>query len=143
MSSDSSPPPNLPIPWPEGVEISTHTGGCHCKKIRFEFEYPADIYSLPVPECNCSICEDRGSMNVYTWENKFRLTSGSEGDLSIYKFHAKRVNHRSCKVCGSYIGALVPVPTPGHPGIIVVNTRTIDNIELKKFQRTPVNGRAW
>jgi hypothetical protein len=40
-------PLRLPIPWPESAEIKVYTGGCHCKKIRYEFEHP-DIYTVLV-----------------------------------------------------------------------------------------------
>ncbi|KAJ7364519.1 hypothetical protein DFH08DRAFT_1016936 [Mycena albidolilacea] len=56
--------PTLPIPWPDNAEIKTHTGGCHCRKVRYEFEHP-DIYAMPVMNCNCSICEDREHLLVY------------------------------------------------------------------------------
>jgi hypothetical protein len=53
----------MPVPWPESAEIKLYTGGCHCKKVRFEFEHP-DIYTMPVMSCNCSICEERGYLTV-------------------------------------------------------------------------------
>jgi hypothetical protein len=56
-------PLRLPVPWPENAEIKIHTGGCHCKKVRYEFEHP-DIYVMPIVNCNCSICEDRGYLCV-------------------------------------------------------------------------------
>jgi hypothetical protein len=58
-----SPPPPLPVPWAENAEVKQYTGGCHCKKVLFEFEHP-DIYTMPAINCNCSICDDRGYLNV-------------------------------------------------------------------------------
>ncbi|KAK7048228.1 GFA domain-containing protein [Favolaschia claudopus] len=129
-------PRSLPVPWPEDAEIKTYTGGCHCKKIRFELEHP-DIYSLPVMNCNCSICEDRGYLNIYCPEDKFKLTSGSDDDLSKYSFASHSVSHRFCSSCGTSIGP----PFPGR-GMVVVNTRTIDGVDLSRLQLKQVDGRA-
>ncbi|KAJ7211491.1 Mss4-like protein [Mycena haematopus] len=112
---------SLPIPWPENAEVKVYTGGCHCKKIRYEFEHP-DIYAGLVASCNCSICEDRGHLNVYTPEDRFRFTSGSDPDITKYEFGARSVEHRFCATCGTSIGPAAP-----KFGFVVVNTRTIDH----------------
>ncbi|KAF7291633.1 GFA domain-containing protein [Mycena chlorophos] len=102
---------SLPSPWPQGATTLTYTGGCHCKKIQFEFEHP-DIYSMTALECNCSICESRGCINVYTPVEKFRFTSGSHDEMTTYTFNSHLVQHRFCPTCGVSIGALVPSYTP-------------------------------
>ncbi|KAJ6588700.1 Mss4-like protein [Mycena capillaripes] len=134
----ASPPETkrLPTPWPEGAEIKVHTGGCHCKKIRYEFEHP-DIYAILVTSCNCSICEQRGYLNVYTWEDKFRFTKGSAEDLTTYMFGDCKVGHRFCTTCGSGIGA-----TFHSRGYVVINTRTIDGIDLKRLELRLADGRS-
>ncbi|KAJ7677071.1 Mss4-like protein [Mycena polygramma] len=126
----------LPVPWPANAEVQVHTGGCHCKKIRFEFEYP-DIYTMPVINCNCSICVDRGLLDVFTPENKFRFTTGSAEDMTEYTFGTGIIRHRFCKTCGTSIGPAVP-----QRGYVAVNTRTIDGIDLKRLQLHPVDGKA-
>ncbi|KAJ6508981.1 glutathione-dependent formaldehyde-activating GFA [Mycena sanguinolenta] len=135
---------SLPIPWPENAELKVYTGGCHCKKIRYEFEHP-DIYSMPVMNCNCSICEDRGYLNVtptaatrrYTPEDKFRLTSGLDDDMTKYEFGARNVGHRFCKVCGTSIG-----PAFEKRGMVIVNTRTIDGVDLDRLTLHKADRRA-
>ncbi|KAJ7758554.1 Mss4-like protein [Mycena maculata] len=127
--------PSLPIPWPENAEIKVYSGGCHCKKVRYEFEHP-DIYTMPVINCNCSICEDRGYLNVFTHDNKFKFTAGAD-EVTTYKFGSNNVHHRFCRVCGTTIGPVVPVK-----GMVVVNTRTIDDIDLKLLQLRPVDNRT-
>jgi hypothetical protein len=39
----------------------THTGGCHCGRVRFEVIAPA---KLQVLECNCSICSKAGYLHL-------------------------------------------------------------------------------
>ncbi|KAJ6584801.1 Mss4-like protein [Mycena capillaripes] len=126
---------SLPFPWPADAELKVYTGGCHCKKIRYEFEYP-DLYTLPVVNCNCTICEDRGYLNVFTWENKFKFTTGSADDLNTYAFGDCKIIHRFCPTCGTSIGTTVPLR-----GFVAVNTRTIDGVDLKRLQLHPVDGR--
>ncbi|KAJ7645507.1 Mss4-like protein [Mycena polygramma] len=128
---------SLPVPWPKDAEVQVYTGGCHCKKIRFEFEYPADIYTMPVINCNCSFCTDRGYLNVFTPENKFRFTTGTAEDLTVYKFGTCMLSHRFCSTCGTTIG-----PAVSEKGFVAVNTRTVDGIDLKRLQLCPVDGRS-
>ncbi|KAF8208762.1 glutathione-dependent formaldehyde-activating protein, partial [Mycena galopus ATCC 62051] len=122
--------------WPENAEIKVHTGGCHCKRIRYEFEHP-DIYEMPVTNCNCSICTDRGYQNVFTLENQFRFTSGSDADLTKYEFGSKAIGHRFCSTCGTSIG-----PAIAKRGFVAVNTRTIDGIDLNRLQLYKIDGRS-
>ncbi|KAJ6508975.1 glutathione-dependent formaldehyde-activating GFA [Mycena sanguinolenta] len=127
---------SLPVPWPEDAEIKVHSGGCHCKKIRYEFEHP-DVYGLPVMNCNCSICEDRGYLNVFTPENKFRFTNGSADDLTTYEFGKGNLSHKFCSTCGTSIG-----PAASKQGCVVVNARTIDGIDLDRLKLFKFDGRS-
>ncbi|KAJ7626745.1 Mss4-like protein [Mycena rosella] len=104
------------------MEIKLYTGGCHCKAIRYEFAHP-DIYSMPVLSCDCSICENRGALNVYTYDKDFRFTKGTANDLTTYTFGSGQVVHRFCPTCGTSIGPTVPGGSS-----VVVNARMIDNI---------------
>ncbi|KAF7365367.1 GFA domain-containing protein [Mycena venus] len=130
---------SLPVPWPEDAEIQVHIGGCHCKKIRYEFEYP-NIYALPVINCNCTICEIRGHLNVFTPENRFKFTSGSADDLTTYEFGDRLLSHRFCSTCGTAIGVLFHHP---QRGFVAINTRTIDGIDLSRLQLRKVDGRSF
>nr|GAT50529.1 predicted protein [Mycena chlorophos] len=133
MASSSS----LPIQWPEGAPTFNYQGGCHCKKIRFQFEHP-EIYSMPALSCNCSMCASRGYIFVYTPQDKFKLTQGSEDEISQYTFASHIVQHRFCPTCGTAIGVLVP-----SYGYVGINARTVDGIDLERLQKnlTKVNGR--
>nr|GAT50528.1 predicted protein [Mycena chlorophos] len=126
--------PRLPILWPEGGPTFTYKGGCHCKKICFEFEHP-DIYSMPALECNCSICTSRGYIHVYTPQDKFKLTKGTDDDLTTYTFASHLVQHRFCATCGSGIGVAIPCQ-----GFVSINARTLDGIELGRLQKILANG---
>lgn len=49
----------------------THTGGCHCGRVRFEVQAPA----------------------------RFKLLAGGDA-LTTYEFNTKTAKHLFCKVCG-------------------------------------------
>ena len=44
-----------------GHGLVTHTGGCHCGRVRFEVDAPA---SLAVVDCNCSVCSKTGYLHL-------------------------------------------------------------------------------
>ncbi|KAK7048233.1 GFA domain-containing protein [Favolaschia claudopus] len=129
-------PTSLPIPWPEDAKVQVYTGGCHCKKIRYEFEFP-DIYTTQMLSCNCSICEDRGYIHAFTPSDKFRFTSGSEKDLTTYNFGSGTVAHRFCATCGTSVGPPIAVL-----GAVSVNARTIDDIDIGRLQLLPSDGKS-
>jgi centromere protein V len=39
------------------TELITHSGGCHCGRVRFEVVAPKE---LSVSDCNCSMCSKAG-----------------------------------------------------------------------------------
>ena len=57
-------------------------GGCHCRKVRFEAEVPAQVEVL---DCNCSICSATGFRHLIVPHGDFRLLSGADA-LTSYRF---------------------------------------------------------
>ena len=71
-------------------------GGCHCGKVRFEVEAPAE----PVlSECNCSICRMTGYLHLSVPKSAFRLLSGDDA-LTTYVFNTGVAKHYFCGHCG-------------------------------------------
>jgi hypothetical protein len=85
--------------YPGKHELSTYHGSCHCGAVQFTFSLPT-LSSIPVNECNCSICEINGYLNVYPFRKDFTLDSG-EGELSVYRFGPNNKQHKFCKICGT------------------------------------------
>ena len=48
----------------------THTGGCHCGRVRFEVIAPARI---AVTECDCSICSKAGYLHLIVPQSRFKV----------------------------------------------------------------------
>ncbi len=70
----------------------THQGGCHCGRVRFEVDAPAE---LAVDECNCSMCSRFGYLHLIVPANRFRLLKGQDA-LTTYVFNTGTAKHLFC-----------------------------------------------
>jgi hypothetical protein len=115
--------------------VITHTGGCHCGRIRFEVRAPE---AIAVSECNCSMCSKAGFLHLIVPAERFRLLSGADS-LSEYRFNTGTARHLFCAVCGvkSYY-----VPR-SHPDGFSVNARCLDAGTVTAMHVSPCNGRDW
>jgi hypothetical protein len=113
----------------------THTGGCHCGRIRFEVIAPEH---LPVEECNCSICSKSAYLHLIVPAGRFTLLSGKEA-LVTYTFNTHTAKHLFCGVCGIK-SFYVP---RSHPDGISVNARCLDLGTVRGMSVTRIDGRNW
>jgi hypothetical protein len=103
---------NTPAP------LVTHRGGCHCRRVRFEVDAPAQIEVL---DCNCSICRMTGFLHLIVPAVRFRLLAGAD-DLAVYEFNTGTARHLFCRHCGVK-SFYVP---RSHPDGFDVNARCLD-----------------
>jgi hypothetical protein len=115
--------------------MRTHTGGCHCGRVRFEVIAPA---KLEVADCNCSICSMYGYLHLIVPADRFKLISGREA-LSTYAFNTRIAQHFFCSTCGVK-SFYVP---RSHPDGVSVNARCIDTATIESMSVTPFDGREW
>jgi hypothetical protein len=115
--------------------MRTHTGGCHCGRVRFEVIAPA---KLEVVDCNCSICNKFGYLHLIVPADRFKLISGREA-LSTYSFNTHVAKHYFCSTCGVK-SFYIP---RSHPDGVSVNARCIDSDTVESISVTPFNGRDW
>ena len=116
-------------------EIKTHTGSCHCGKVRFEVTL--DI-SEPAITCNCSMCGRSGTMLRFVPISQFKLLSGAEV-LKDYRFNTNNINHHFCSVCG-----IKPFYVPrSHPEGYSVNVRCLDDGALPAARVRQFDGQHW
>ena len=101
-----------------GAAMVTHRGGCHCGRVRFEVQAPAQLQAL---DCNCSICRMSGFQHLIVPATRFRLLSGAE-ELIEYTFQTGAAKHRFCRHCGIK-SFYVP---RSHPDGIDVNVRCLE-----------------
>jgi len=115
--------------------VTTHTGGCHCRKVRFEVEAPARISAT---ECNCSICRMTGYLHLFVTQEEFRLLQGEEA-LSTYTFNTGAARHHFCRYCGVK-SFYIP---RSHPDGVSVNVRCLDEASIESVDVTPFDGQNW
>lgn len=113
----------------------THSGGCHCGRVRFEVTAPADI---EVSDCDCSICKKSGYLHLIVPADRFKLLAGREA-LSTYTFNTHIAKHFFCSTCGVK-SFYVP---RSHPDGISVNARCLDRGSVASMTVKPFNGREW
>ena len=74
----------------------THSGSCHCGRVRFEVDAPAE---LVIDECNCSMCSRTAYLHLIVTAERFRIVQGRDA-LTTYTFNRHIIKHRFCKHCG-------------------------------------------
>ena len=119
----------------ETIRMTMHKGGCHCGRVRFEVEGPADI---DADQCNCSICRMSGYLHMIVPKDDFQLLSG-EGDIETYTFNTGVAQHYFCRHCGIK-SFYVP---RSHPDGISVNVNCLDQDTINTLTVTPFDGQAW
>lgn len=113
----------------------THTGGCHCGRVRFEVQAPAHI---EVTDCNCSICAKTAYLHLIVPKPRFRLLSG-EDVLTNYQFNTGTAKHYFCSVCGIK-SFYVP---RSHPEGVSVNVRCLDGGTVTGMTVVATDGKNW
>lgn len=83
-------------PEPTADLMATYSGGCHCRRVRFEVRAPARLTLL---ECNCSICSMVAYLHLVVPVSNFRLQSGDDV-LTTYRFLTRTAEHTFCSLCG-------------------------------------------
>lgn len=112
-----------------------HFGGCHCGRVKFEVEAPAEI---EVFECNCSICTKTGFLHLIVPKSRFSLIQGSE-NLTTYTFNTGVAKHLFCNVCGVE-SFYIPRSNPDGYSVNVrcLEPTTITEITVRRF-----DGKNW
>jgi hypothetical protein len=113
----------------------THTGGCHCGRVRFEVIAPR---VLNVSDCNCSICSKSGYLHLIVPKPRFRLLSGADA-LTTYEFNTRTAKHLFCAVCGIK-SFYVP---RSHPDGHSVNARCLDEGTVERMNIAQTDGKNW
>lgn len=113
----------------------THHGGCHCARVRFEVQAPADV---TISQCNCSVCYKSGFRGLIVAKEQFKLLSGDES-LTTYTFNTGVAKHTFCTHCG-----VKSFYRPrSHPDGVSVNLSCLDPGTMKSVTLRPFNGREW
>jgi len=115
--------------------MTTHKGGCHCGRVKFEVDAPAAIEAT---ECNCSICRKSGFLHLLVSADDFLLIQG-EDVLSTYTFNTGVAKHYFCRHCGIK-SFYIP---RSHPDGVSVNVHCLDMETIESVVITPFDGQNW
>jgi len=117
-------------------DLKTHSGGCHCGKVRFDVKI--DL-SEPAITCNCSICSRAGTMLQFVPAANFELKSGADL-LTDYVFNKKQIHHVFCSVCGIRSFANGVDPKGGE--VRAINVRCLDDVDAQKVPTHHYDGKS-
>ena len=113
----------------------THTGSCHCGRVRFEVVAPA---RMEVLDCDCSMCAKGGYLHLIVPKSRFKLLTGTEV-LTTYEFNTRTAKHMFCSICG-----IKPFYIPrSHPDGYSVNARCLDGETVEEMSILPSDGKNW
>jgi hypothetical protein len=115
--------------------VTTHKGGCHCGRVRFEVDAQPDIGA---DQCNCSICAKSGYLHLLVSADAFRLLHGKD-ELSTYTFNTGVAKHYFCRNCGVK-SFYIP---RSHPNGVSVNVNCLDEDTIRSIEITPFDGQNW
>ncbi|KAJ1279722.1 hypothetical protein BS78_04G177000 [Paspalum vaginatum] len=124
------------VPEPEVL----HTGGCHCRRVRWRVEAPARVVAWV---CNCSNCSMRGNAHFVVPAAKFALELGpgveADAALTTYTFGTHTAKHTFCKACG-----ITSFYTPrSNPDGVAVTVACVDPGTLEGVEYREADGRNW
>lgn len=100
--------------------MSTLHGGCHCGKIRVEFETGSPRGTLSLRICQCTFCRKHGARNASDPGGRLNVTVREAGDILRYRFGLGVTDFLLCRTCGVYVVATMQTSS-GVIGTINVN----------------------
>lgn len=117
-------------------KIIIHSGGCHCKRVRWQVRSPSSIVAW---QCNCTDCSMRGNTHFVVPSSDFELNKESEQFLTTYTFGTHTAKHIFCKVCG-ITSFYIPRSNPDGVAVtfICVDPGTLTHVEIRQF-----DGQNW
>jgi hypothetical protein len=107
-------------------------GGCHCKNIVFELDWPGAAPEIAARVCGCSFCTKHGGVWTSNPGAKLSVVLREAGVVSNYTFGTETATFHVCSRCGA-----VPIVTSEIAGRLyaVVNVNTFENFDPARLRR--------
>ncbi|KAI9118069.1 hypothetical protein K1719_010401 [Acacia pycnantha] len=113
-----------------------HTGGCHCKSVRWKAVASPNVVAW---DCNCSYCYMRANKLFVVPAKRFELLGDSDRFVTTYSFGTHTAKHTFCKVCG-----IISFYHPrSNPDGVAVAYKCVDPGTLKSVEIKHIDGRNW
>ncbi|KAL5200843.1 hypothetical protein ABZP36_035197 [Zizania latifolia] len=117
-------------------EAVVHSGGCHCRRVRWRAEAPASVVAWI---CNCSNCSMRGNTHFVVPAARFSLEPGADEFITTYTFGTHTAKHTFCKVCG-----ITSFYRPrSNPDGVAITVACVDPGTLAHVEYRHADGRNW
>jgi hypothetical protein len=115
-------------------QTTTYQGSCHCGQIKFE----VDGELTGVVDCNCSICQRKGTLMWFVPRTQLRLLTPAQ-DMRSYTFNKHAIKHLFCPTCGMH-----PFGEGTFNGnaMAAVNIRCLDGVDISAIPVQHYDGRA-
>jgi hypothetical protein len=83
----------------------------------------------------------KGLLLNFVQPEQFRLTKGSESELTDYQFNRKMIHHLFCPVCG--VQSFTWGTTKDGGKMYSVNVRCLNDVDIDSLPVTPINGKDY
>lgn len=127
-------------------KLKQYESSCHCGTIQFKFLLPP-LDKISVCQCNCSICDINGYLNVYPFAEDIEWVTSKdtlEKSLGSYRWNSKKREHHFCKECGTSLSIDFKdagnTPDAAHWAI---NARTIKGVDWRSLKLEDFDGRQF
>jgi hypothetical protein len=110
-------------------------GGCHCGNLTYVFEASRPLEELGLRACQCAFCRAHGARNASDPNGAMQIRVRDGAQMERYRFALRTADFLICKVCGVYIGALLP---DGDKGWFTVNVNTFRDPPPPDFPLEPI-----
>lgn len=114
---------------------TTYSGSCHCGQIQFEVS--GELTS--VTDCNCSICQRKGTLMWFVPRSQLRLLTPPEA-MRSYTFNKHVIQHHFCPTCG--IHPFGEATDPKGNAFAAVNVRCLEGVDIGALPVQHFDGRA-
>jgi hypothetical protein len=127
-------------------KLKQYESSCHCGTIQFKFLLPP-LETISVYQCNCSICDINGYLNVYPFHEDIEWITSKEvleKSLGTYRWNSKLRKHHFCKECGTSM--CIDFQDVGNTPIAAhwaVNARTIKGVDWRTLTLQDFDGKQW
>ena len=101
--------------WHEGQAGMKLGGGCHCRSIRYQLEWPAGSGLIPARRCGCSFCTRFNGTWTSHPEAKLDMAETASQPATRYRFATGTADFLFCAACGVVVVAIL-LPAGFSPG---------------------------
>jgi hypothetical protein len=107
-------------------------GGCHCKNIVFELDWPGATPDIVARACGCSFCVKHGGVWTSNPAAKLSVAVRDADLVSKYAFGTETAMFHVCSRCGA-----VPIVTSDIASRLyaVINVNAFENFDSARLRR--------